>query len=309
MNALEVRNLSVRFRTRSGEVDALRGVDVDLAEGETLAVVGETGCGKTVLAHAIMRLLPRSSSMSGSIRWKGRELSSLSEEEMRQLRGREIAMLLQNPSSSLDPTMRIIGQASLPLRLRLGMEKEEAEERALRNLEDVGFPVDRARAYPHELSGGMRQRVAISIALSLGPSLLLADEPTKGLDPKTRKLAIDALQSALGGERTGLVITHDLSAARELSDRMAVMFDGRIVEQGPTESLLDSPEHPYTIDLVSSMPERGFGKHHHNGHEAATGGCCYSHRCSSAHGQCCHEPPEVSLGDGHSCCCWLNGEG
>ncbi len=305
MSILEVRGLSVEFQTRTGKVEVLRSVDLDVEEGENLAVVGETGCGKTVLARAIMRLLPRTAEVRGSIMWKGTELTALSEAEMRTLRGLEIAMLMQNPSSALDPTMRIVRQVSEPYRLRLSMLNKEAEEKARDALVNVGLPPEKAGAYPHELSGGMRQRVAIAIALSLGPTLLLADEPTKGLDPGSKDRTMEILRSVLQGDRSGIIITHDLDVAKALSSRMAVMFGGRVVECGRTKDLLGRPEHPYTADLVSSTPEKGFGRDRDLNRPAPLRGCCYSHRCEHAHDRCAEEPPPVRLSEERTCYCWL----
>lgn len=309
MSLLEIRDLNISFQSRDGPVQVLHSLSLSVSKGESLAVVGETGCGKTVLARAITRLLPRSANVEGSVLWKGRDVMPLSEKEMLDLRGREIALLMQNPSSCLDPTMRVLKQVAEPLRLRLGMRKEEADDRAREVLANTGLPPERMRSYPHELSGGMRQRVALAIALSMNPSFLLADEPTKGLDDEAKASAVELLRSSLTADRTAMIITHDLEVAEAIAPRIAVMFRGRVVESGRTKDILADPQHPYTVDLVSSMPRHEFGKDRvikPTGHDR---GCCYSHRCEHVHDRCCIEPEHFIMADDRTCRCWLKEEG
>ncbi len=255
---LSVRNLTVAFDTRRGTFDAVREVSFDVKPGKTLGVVGESGSGKSVTAMALMQLLPDSATVtSGSVHFAGRDLGSLDEREMQKVRGREIAMVFQDPLSSLNPILTVGHQIMEPLRLQMGLAKAAARARAEELLALVRIPSPAAimRSYPHELSGGMRQRVMIAIALSCGPKLLIADEPTTALDVTTQAQILELLRDLQ--ERlhmSVLLITHDLGVVAEFADEVLVMYAGRIVERSPVAALFDRPGHPYTEGLLHSMP-------------------------------------------------------
>src|SRR4051794_37280833 len=254
---LEVRDLRTHFHVMDGTVMAVDGVDFSLHRGETLGVVGESGCGKSVTAMTIMRLLdiPPAEIASGEILFEGTDLLKLPEEKMRQLRGKELAMIFQEPMSSLNPVFTIGDQISEAVRLHLKVSKKEAVERAIESLTMVGipFPERRIKQYPHELSGGQRQRVMIAMALSCDPKLIIADEPTTALDVTIQAQILELLKAIQ--QRTGaavLLITHDLGVVAEMADRVVVMYGGRVVERGTATEVLLQPRHPYTEGLLSS---------------------------------------------------------
>ena len=256
---LEVRDLKTQFFTREGVVHAVDGISYSLDIGRTLGVVGESGCGKSVHALSIMRLIPNPPGriVAGQILFEGRDLVSLPEKEMRKIRGNDISMIFQDPMTSLNPVLRIGTQLTEGMRLHLGMGKKEAEARAVELLEAVGLPEPRSRLrdYPHQFSGGMRQRVMIATALACEPKLLIADEPTTALDVTIQAQIIDLLQRLQ--ERFGmsiLLITHDLGVVAGLSEHITVMYSGKIVEQAPTAELFANPQHPYTEALLASIP-------------------------------------------------------
>jgi oligopeptide transport system ATP-binding protein len=256
---LEVRGLKTQFFTREGVVHAVDGISYSLDKGKTLGIVGESGCGKSVNALSIMRLIPDPPGkiVEGSILFEGKDLVTFSEREMQSIRGNEISMIFQDPMTSLNPVLRIGTQMTEGIRLHLGMDKKQAMERAVELLEAVGMPDARRRLrdYPHQFSGGMRQRVMIAMALSCEPKLLIADEPTTALDV-TIQAQILALLEQLQ-ERFGmsiLLITHDLGVVAGVSDDVVVMYAGRIVEQADTEELFANPQHPYTQALLASIP-------------------------------------------------------
>ncbi len=253
MNLLEIRDLKVSFFTEDGVVRVLNGIDLVISKNEKLGLIGETGCGKTVLAHTIIRLLPENCKIDGEILYKGRELLKLSEDEMRRVRGKEIAMVFQNPLSSLNPLLSVGSQISEVLK-----PKNRAWEKAIGFLRKVGIPSPekRAKEYPHEFSGGMRQRVMIAIALACNPSLIIADEPTKGLD-MTIKAQIVELIKEVTRDKAMLLITHELGVAKELCQRVAVMYAGKIIEEGLLDEVFSNPLHPYTRGLLDSHPSRG----------------------------------------------------
>jgi len=256
---LEVRNLHTVFDTDDGLVRAVNGVSFPVKSGETLGVVGESGCGKSVTAFSIMRLIPSPPGRitEGEIRFRGRDLLSLPEEEMRRLRGNDISMIFQEPMTALNPVYTVGDQIGEAVRVHRKVGKKEARERSLEMLEQVGIPSPRQRLdeYPHQLSGGMRQRVMIAMALACRPALLLADEPTTALDVTIQAQILDLLQRLQ--EEMGMsivLITHDLGVVAEVADRVAVMYGGRVVEQAPVRELFASPKHPYTIGLLESIP-------------------------------------------------------
>jgi oligopeptide transport system ATP-binding protein len=259
MPVLDVQNLSVSFTTLAGRVQAVRGLGFSLYEGETLALVGESGCGKTVTCRAMMRLLPKNAIInSGRILLEGRDILPVREKQMRSLRGNVISMIFQDPMTALDPTMRIGRQIEEALTLHRLVRRREARERMLELLDLVGIedPGRRSRQYPHEFSGGQRQRIVIAIALACNPRVLIADEPTTALDVTMQAQILELLKKLQRTINTSIVfITHDLGVVANVADRVAVMYAGRIVEIGRSSEVFYDPRHPYTWGLLSAMPE------------------------------------------------------
>jgi peptide/nickel transport system ATP-binding protein len=263
---LEVRGLRTYFATREGDVKAVDDVSFSVERGRTLGIVGESGCGKSVTALSIMGLIakPPARIVSGSIQFDGKELTQLREAELEKLRGREIAMIFQDPMTSLNPTLTIGTQITETLRRHLGMSAREADLRAVELLEEVRIPRanERLKDYPHRYSGGMRQRVMIAIALSCNPKLLIADEPTTALDVTVQAGVLDLLEELREEHQMAMiVITHDMGVVAEAADDVVVMYAGQIVEQASSLELFDRPEHPYTEALLGALPslegERG----------------------------------------------------
>ena len=253
---LKIRNLEVNFKTKEGLVKANNKVSLELKKDEILGLIGETGCGKTVLGMAIMRLLPKNSEVKGEIIYNEIDLLKLSEDEMQKIRGKEITIMLQNPSLSLNPVLTVGEQIAEVFRYHDSMNKKKAREKASETLELVGIPTDRINEYPHQFSGGMKQRIMIAISLALNPKILIADEPTKGLDSSTKEQIINLMKKLIKG-KSMLLITHDLDVAEKLCDRIAVMYAGEIVEIASVEKIFNKPKHPYTIGLLNSLPRRG----------------------------------------------------
>ncbi|WLV24271.1 ABC transporter ATP-binding protein [Aciduricibacillus chroicocephali] len=256
---LEVKDLNISFHTFAGEVQAIRGVNFDLYEGETLAIVGESGSGKSVTTKSIMRLLPTSSSevKSGQILFDGKDIVTASEREMQKIRGKDISMIFQDPMTSLNPTMQVGKQIMEPLLKHQNMSRHDARSRALELLKMVGIPNAEARMkqYPHQFSGGMRQRVVIAIALACAPKVLIADEPTTALDVTIQAQMLDLMKDLQKQIETSIIfITHDLGVVANVADRVAVMYGGKIVEVGTVDEIFYNPKHPYTWGLISSMP-------------------------------------------------------
>lgn len=256
---LEVKDLHVTFSTYGGEVKAVRGVSFDLHKGETLAIVGESGCGKSVTSQSIMRLIPSPPGRiaSGSVLYKGKDLSKISEKEMRKIRGADISMIFQDPMTALNPTLTIGKQLVEGIIQHDGSPKEKAKKRALEMLNLVGIPDPemRFKNYPHEFSGGMRQRIVIAMALVCEPEILIADEPTTALDVTIQAQILDLFKEIQRKTNVSIIlITHDLGVVAQVADRIAVMYAGKIVEAGNRREIFYKPQHPYTKGLLQSVP-------------------------------------------------------
>jgi oligopeptide/dipeptide ABC transporter ATP-binding protein len=315
---LEVRDLRVSFAGEGGELPAVRGVSLRLCEGETLALVGESGCGKSVTALAVMRLLDANARISGTLRFRGRDLGALSDEAMRGIRGAEIGMIFQEPMTSLNPVFRIGDQIGEVLELHRGLDRAAAGRAAVELLARVRIPdpARRAEQYPHELSGGMKQRVMIAMALACDPALLIADEATTALDVTIQAQILELLRALQ--EESGmaiLLITHDLGVVAQFAARVAVMYAGEIVEEAPVRQLFRTPLHPYTRALLRALPRPGV-----RGRLGAIEGtvpsprelppgCAFSARCGEVLARCAGEPAPLVTPDGRSVRCWLHGEG
>jgi oligopeptide/dipeptide ABC transporter ATP-binding protein len=261
MPLLDVRNLTTYFFTTGGLVKAVRGIDFAIDEGETLALVGESGCGKSMTALSLLRLVPDPGRIvDGEIFFAGEDLRLIPEDEMRRLRGNQIAMIFQEPMTSLNPVFRIGEQIGEVLRLHKGLDRQQALDAAIELLHRVGIPSPdrRARDYPHHLSGGMRQRVVIAMALACDPRLLIADEPTTALDVTIQAQIMDLLMQLKEERRMAtLLITHDLGVVAQAADRIAVMYNGLVMEQGAVQTIFTSPVHPYTQGLLGCIPRLG----------------------------------------------------
>jgi oligopeptide/dipeptide ABC transporter ATP-binding protein len=315
---LQVRDLQVRFDTPGGTVRAVAGVSFDLKAGETLGLVGESGCGKTVTALSILRLLPAThSEMRGEIRFAGDDLQTFSEPDLRRVRGNRIAMVFQEPMTALNPVFTIGEQVAEVLRLHRGLGHQAAWRAAAQALSRVGLPDAERRLgqYPHQLSGGLRQRALIAMALACEPELLIADEPTTALDV-TIQAQILALLKRLKEEMglAVLFITHNLGIVAQTTERVAVMYAGAMMEQAATREIFRHPAHPYTRNLLAAVPRLDF--HRPPGEslaaihgqvpslEAPPPGCLFQDRCPEARGQCLEDPPWVEVGAGHQVRCW-----
>ncbi|ABG05935.1 Oligopeptide/dipeptide ABC transporter, ATP-binding protein-like protein [Rubrobacter xylanophilus DSM 9941] len=317
---LDVRNLSVAFRTEEGEVRAVDGVSFVLRRGEVLAVVGESGSGKSVTALTILGLTRQKNARhAGEILYGERNLLAVSEKELRRLRGAELAMIFQDPLTSLNPLQRVGQQIAEMLRLHRNISRKQAWREAERLLAEVGIPrpEERARCYPHEFSGGMRQRAMIAMALACDPKVLIADEPTTALDVTIQAQILDLIKRLKDEHHTGVIlITHDLGVVAEIADRIAVMYAGRVVEEAPRDELFYDPQHPYTWGLLGSVPRvdspRGKELRPIEGIPPSITdlppGCRFRPRCSHAFDRCIEEPPlETRLGrSDHSDACWLS---
>ncbi|MGI5853962.1 MAG: ABC transporter ATP-binding protein [Bacillota bacterium] len=317
-NLLEVRNLRTHFQTYAGTVQAVNGVSFSVAPGEALGIVGESGCGKSVTATSIMRLLPPNGKIvEGSIDFNGRDLVKLSEHEMQQVRGNEISMIFQDPMTSLNPVLKIRTQISESLQLHQHMTKAQAAKRSVELLELVGIPSPamRVKQYPHEFSGGMRQRVMIAMALSCNPKLLIADEPTTALDVTIQAQIMDLMRELRQKLNTAIIlITHDLGVVAGMCTRIQVMYAGRIIERGLPDDIYYHPKHPYTWGLLKSVP-RLDAKERTKLHSilgqppdllAPPEGCEFWPRCDYAMHICQRQKPELTKVAGeHEAACWL----
>jgi peptide/nickel transport system ATP-binding protein len=315
---LSVRDLKVSFRTEQGVVRAIDGVSFDVAEGEILGVVGESGSGKTVSLLAVMGLITDPNAViEGSIKYQGRELVGLSPREMRKLRGREIAMIFQDPMTALTPVYTIGWQIAEQIRAHNKISAKDAERRAIDLLAEVNIPnpAEAIHRYPHQLSGGMRQRAVIAMALSCNPSLLVADEPTTALDVTVQAQILDLVRKLQKNHKSAVVfITHDMGVIAELADRVMVMYAGRIVERGTKRQLFSTPQHPYTLALLNSIPPLHGARPHRlisiPGAPPALlnrpAGCAFAPRCASRFEKCFDVPALPN--DGHDAACFkVNG--
>ncbi|HHB90781.1 MAG TPA: ABC transporter ATP-binding protein [Anaerolineae bacterium] len=262
---LEVKGLTTQFFTQDGVVHAVNGISYHLNEGETIAIVGESGSGKSVGVMSLLRLIPQPPGkiVAGEVWFQGRDLMQISDDEIRQIRGKHIAMIFQDPMTSLNPVLTIGFQLMEPLQLHLGMDKNQARKRAIELLEMVGIPgaATRLDAYPHQFSGGMRQRVMIAMGLACNPQVLIADEPTTALDVTIQAQIVELVKSLK--EQIGMAIiwiTHDLGVVAGLAERVLVMYAGQIVEEAEVHELYSDPHHPYTIGLLRSVPRLDMGK-------------------------------------------------
>ena len=320
---LEVRDLHTQFDTLDGVVRAVDGVSVDLASGETLGIVGESGCGKSVTALSILRLIPPETGRisAGSILFEGNDLARLGEQEMKRLRGHRISMIFQEPMTSLNPVLTVGTQIAENVVHHLGVSWKAARERSREMLDLVRISDSRRRLdeYPHQLSGGMRQRVMIAMALSCDPQVLIADEPTTALDVTVQAQILDLMLELK--EKTGtaiVLITHDLGVVAETTQRVVVMYAGRKVEEAPVLALFDNPLHPYTRGLMRAIPRLDLDLEEAGGRprlQEIPGlvprltqpivGCAFASRCELATGRCRAEaPPIVDAGGGHTVACW-----
>lgn len=320
-NILEIQDLQTHFFTDDGVVKAVDGVNYAIRRGETLGVVGESGCGKSVTAMSILRLIPSPPGriVGGQVRFKGRDLTKLGEREMRKIRGKEISVIFQEPMTSLNPVFRVGDQIGEALILHERMSRPQARKRTIELLDLVGIPAaaDRVDEYPHQMSGGMKQRVMIAMALACNPSLLIADEPTTALDVTIQAQILDLLrklQSELG--MAILLITHDLGVVAEMAHHVAVMYAGKVVEYAPVEELFLRPKHPYTVGLFRSLPRVGREAERL---EVIPGnvpnplefpkGCKFWPRCTHAVDRCRSVEPELQqVGDDHTAACLRIGE-
>jgi oligopeptide transport system ATP-binding protein len=317
---LEVTDLRTRFQIAEGTVHAVNGISFYLDEGRTLAVVGESGCGKSVTMLSIMRLLamPPAEIASGQALYLGRDLLQVSEHEMEHIRGKEIAMVFQDPMTSLNPVLTIGRQLSEPLRVHMGLEKQACYDRSVQLLEQVGIP-DAARRlndYPHQFSGGQRQRAMIAMALACAPSILIADEPTTALDVTIQAQIVELVQRLRSQLNMAVIwITHDLGVVAELAERVLVMYAGFIVEEAFVDDVYGDPRHPYTLALLAALPriDRRRDKRLRSIPGAPPNllvepkGCPFAARCEFVFDRCRAEmPPLIHVSPNHRAACWLD---
>ena len=313
---LHLENLSVTFATSEGPLQAVRNVNLSIHEGETVCLVGESGCGKSLTAKAIMRLTPANAVLDGRILLRGQNLLDMPEKAMHTVRGRQIGMIFQEPMTSLNPVLRIGDQVAEPLRLHERLGNTQARQAAIELLTEVGIPAPQSRYddYPHQLSGGMRQRVMIAMALSCRPGLLLADEPTTALDATIQGQILRLLAARCRERRMAvLLITHDLGVAAQMADTVGVMYAGRLVESAPAQELFADARHPYTQGLLHAAPSarsRGLDRLPTRPGTVPSlqnmpAGCPFHPRCTVAQARCKAEMPPTIARGAHSTACWL----
>ncbi len=318
---LEVQDLKTYFKVKAGRVRAVDGVSFAIRPGEKLGVVGESGCGKSVTALSIMRLLPQPPGeiVGGSVLFDDEDLVDLPESAMRKIRGGKIGMIFQDPMTCLNPTMTVGNQIGEALRIHLKLSKDEAQKRAIALLEQVGIPAaaERINSYPHQFSGGMRQRVMIAIALACNPKLLIADEPTTALDVTVQAQILELINGVCTDFGTAvMIITHDLGVVAGMTDRVVVMYAGKVVEMAPTDELFANPRHPYTLGLLASVPR--VDEKRHSQLKTIEGappdllqpppGCPFMPRCAFARAICRTMPPldPVAGDSSHLKACWID---
>ncbi|OGO77647.1 MAG: peptide ABC transporter ATP-binding protein [Clostridiales bacterium GWB2_37_7] len=316
---LEVKDLHISFDTYAGEVKAVRGVSFHLNKAEAIAIVGESGCGKSVTAQSIMKLIPMPPGRykSGSVLFNGQEITKFNNKQMEAVRGSEMGMIFQDPMTSLNPTMHIGKQIAEGLRKHQHLSKQQAHEKAIEMLKLVGIPNPERRVnqYPHEFSGGMRQRAMIAIALACKPKLLIADEPTTALDVTIQAQILDLMKELKSKLDTSIIlITHDLGVVADMAERIIVMYAGKVVESGTVDEIFYNPKHPYTWGLLKSVPRLDA----ENKEElipiigtppdlfAPPAGCAFAARCAYAMEVCYQQQPEDTVAEnGHISACWL----
>ncbi len=315
-NILEIRNLVVEYHTDDEVIYALNDIDLNVRKGETIGLVGETGAGKTTIAKSIMRILqsPPAKTVSGSIMFEGRDLMKLTEKEMRDVRGNRIAMIFQDPMTALNPIEKVGWQIAEAIRLHNNITRAEAEKRACDMLEMVGIQASRYDEYPHQFSGGMKQRVVIAIALACNPILLLADEPTTALDVTIQAQVLEMMNDLKQNLGTSVImITHDLGVVAQTCNSVAVVYAGEIVEYGSVEHLFDNPCHPYTVGLFNSLPRLNSTERRLKPIKGLMldpttkpDGCRFCERCPHATERCAKENPDAfEVEPGHLLKCWL----
>ena len=315
---LEVKDLRTYFYTRDGVVRSVDGVSFSISEGETLAIVGESGCGKSVTSLSLLRLIPSPPGkiVSGSVLYHGKDLLKLSEDEMRDIRGDKISMIFQEPMTSLNPVLTVGRQISEVLELHRHCTKEQAHERILELLKlvNISEPERRINEYPHQLSGGMRQRIMIAMALACDPEILIADEPTTALDVTIQAQILNLIRELRDRTRAAIIlITHDLGVVAEMAQRVVVMYAGRKVEEASVFDLFAKPMHPYTLGLLNSMPRLDDLSSKRlveipgmvPSMRTEIVGCAFAPRCSEASERCLIESPVLQdFGNGHTVACW-----
>ncbi|MBN8748184.1 Oligopeptide transport ATP-binding protein OppD [Xylophilus ampelinus] len=326
---LTVDDVRVEFNTRRGRAMVLNGVSFEARAGETLCIVGESGCGKSMTALTVLGLVPQPPGRvsGGRVLFGDEDLLRASPERLRAVRGNRISMIFQEPMTSLNPVFTVGEQIAESLRLHAGLDRRAAHARAVEMLRQVGIPAPERRVdeYPHQLSGGMRQRVMIAMALACRPDILIADEPTTALDVTVQAQIFDLLRELQAERGTAIVlITHDMGAVAEMADRVIVMYAGRVIEQGTTAQVLGSPQHPYTRGLIACLPELGSSQHGERRELAEIAGvvpslwelgsgCAFRERCPSAHASCAQDVPPMFDAPlpgrpGHAAACWLLAE-
>ena len=315
-NLLEIRDLTVEYHTNGGVVHAVNGLNLDVAQGETLGFVGETGAGKTTTALSILNLLPRPQGkvLSGSVKYNGEEILNKSNKEMTRIRGEKISMIFQDPMTSLNPVMTVGDQIAEGIRLHEHLSKADAHKKALEMLETVGIRPERASDYPHQFSGGMKQRVVIAIALACNPELLIADEPTTALDVTIQAQMLELMKGLKDQYDTSMImITHDLGIVAEICDKVAIMYAGNVVEYGDKVDIFtpEKPHHPYTVGLFDSIPDiyneqeelkiiKGLTPDPTN----LPSGCTFHPRCPYACEECSKQAPKhLEVEPGHTISC------
>jgi oligopeptide/dipeptide ABC transporter ATP-binding protein len=315
---LDVRDLYLHYRTRGGVVRAVDGVDFSLERGEALVVLGESGCGKSSLAKALLRVLPRNiARFDGRVAIDGMDTMAYAEEMFRrEVRWQRMSLVMQAAMNALNPVVRVGEQVAEPLRVHQGASKEKARQRAREVFELVGISPDFLQRYPFELSGGMRQRAVLAMALITEPNLVIMDEPTSALDVLTQASIMNRLKGIKRELGTSFVlITHDVATSSEIADRVALMYAGRIVEQAPAEAFFSNPGHPYAKLLMNSVPRLRQTERPQSipGEPPSLAeppsGCRFADRCPSRFQRCAEDPPAMPVADGHSVRCWLHDQG